>query len=327
MQISVVTPVYNAARFIVKSTESALAQPEVAEVILVEDASTDNSLEICQQLAAKDARVRLLRHPNGENRGAAVSRSLGMQASSCEYLAFVDADNFYLPNRFVTAKKIFASTPDCEGVYEAIGIHIFDDAGRERWVKSNRHPVDQLVTLTQAVAPEKLGEALISGRYGGLTLDGLVLKRSVLEKSGLMAAELRLHQDTDFIIRCALVARLYPGKLDEAVAMEGVHGNNRFSAPRPPWQTYQNRMAFWMSLYRWARQKASTDIQEKILDSMVAYTRSHKHFRDFPLQYFPATIIFMFRLLRLFAYPLVISDLLRLIWRQPQKMIQIIRGD
>ena len=50
-KVSVIIPVYNAAPFVRQAVESALAQPETAEVVLVEDNSPDNSLEICQQLA------------------------------------------------------------------------------------------------------------------------------------------------------------------------------------------------------------------------------------------------------------------------------------
>jgi glycosyltransferase involved in cell wall biosynthesis len=79
MQVSVITPVYNAASFVTQAVESALQQPETAEVLIIEDGSPDNSLEVCQELAKKYEKVKLLRHPNGENRGAGASRNLGMR--------------------------------------------------------------------------------------------------------------------------------------------------------------------------------------------------------------------------------------------------------
>ena len=311
MQVSVITPVYNAASFVTRAVESALQQPETAEVVLIEDGSPDNGLQVCQQLVAKYDKVRLFRHSNGENRGAGASRNLGMQKSSYEYIAFVDADNFYLPGRFSAIKEIFESYPDCEGVYEAIGIHVENEAGLQRWIKSNRQPVDQLVTLTKPVVPEQLGSVLISGECGGLTLDGFVLKRSVLDKSGYMAEELKLHQDTEFIIRCSLVAKLYPGRLNEPVAMEGVHGNNRFSAPRSQAQTYKNQMAFWMSLYHWSKRYSTLNIQSRILNSIIQYTIGHKYYKKIPLKYFPARLVWAIRFLRLLKYPEVVFDLLK----------------
>src|SRR5690348_1774976 len=90
--VAVVIPVYNAADYIAKAVESALLQPEVSEVVLVEDRSPDNSLQICQELVGQNAKVKLFRHPNGENRGAAASRNLGVRMSSAPYIAFLDAD-------------------------------------------------------------------------------------------------------------------------------------------------------------------------------------------------------------------------------------------
>ncbi|MFC2064940.1 glycosyltransferase family 2 protein [Chloroflexota bacterium] len=306
--VSVVTPIYNAAAFVTRAVESALDQHETCEVILVEDGSSDNSLEVCKELTAKYDRVHLYRHANGENRGAGASRNLGMEKSSCDYIAFVDADNFYLPNRFFVAKKLFNSDPECEGVYEAIGNHVFDDVGLERWIKSKR-PVDQLKTLSKPVEPSQLAEVLISGGFGSLTLDGLVLKRSVLEKSGFMSEKLRLHQDTDFIIRAAIVARLIPGRLDEPVALRGIHDHNRISAIRTQAKEYKNRMAFWTVLYRWSKENCKDDIQARILKSIIHYTRSHKCFRNFPLKYFPTRLVWMIRLLRLSGYPELMFDL------------------
>ena len=80
MQISVIIPVYNAEDFVTLAVESALAQPETGEVILIEDGSPDNSLTICQELEEKYNKVRLLRHPHGRNKGAAASRNLGMKS-------------------------------------------------------------------------------------------------------------------------------------------------------------------------------------------------------------------------------------------------------
>jgi len=310
MRVSVITPVYNAAEFVTRAVESALAQPEVAEVLLIEDGSPDGSLAICQALAEQHDRVKLLRHPGGANRGAGASRNLGMRNASCEYIGFVDADNFYLPDRFTTAKGIFATNPDCEGVYEVIGNYIEDEAGLQRWLKAGREP-DKLTGLNRAVQPEELAEKLIVGGCGGLTLDGLLIKRSVIGKAGTMAENLRLHQDTDFIIRVALMAKLYPGSLDEPVALRGVHDHNRLTAPRSAMQEYRNRMAFWMSLHKWAKVQRHTDAQRMILTGITRYTKAHPYFRNFPVDFFPTRLIYWVRFLRLAGYPQIILDLLR----------------
>jgi glycosyltransferase involved in cell wall biosynthesis len=153
MQISIVIPVYKAEAFLQEAVASALIQPETAEVLLIEDNSPDGSLDVCRRLVESDARVRLLRHPNGENRGAGASRNLGIRSSKHEYVAFLDADDFYLPGRFEIPRQLFASQARIDGVYEAVGVHYQNDAARHRWLSAGGK---ELTTLTEKVAPEAL---------------------------------------------------------------------------------------------------------------------------------------------------------------------------
>ena len=122
-EVSVVIPVYNAAAFVTQAVESALAQPEVREVVLVEDCSPDDSLAVCRQLAEKYPQVNLFQHPGGVNRGAGPSRNRGITKSTCPFIAFLDADDFYLPGRFAAARSVFERQADCDGVYDAVGMY------------------------------------------------------------------------------------------------------------------------------------------------------------------------------------------------------------
>ena len=93
-KISVVIPVYNAADFLPQTLESILNQSlKDIEVICVDDGSTDRSLEILQNFAARDARVRVLRQ---RNQHAGVARNAGMAVASGEYIHFMDADDYVL---------------------------------------------------------------------------------------------------------------------------------------------------------------------------------------------------------------------------------------
>lgn len=320
-RVSVITSVYNAAEFVTRAVESALQQPETGEVLLVEDGSPDNSLGVCQELAEKYEKVKLLRHPNGENRGAGASRNLGMQNASCEYIGFVDADNYYLPDRFAAAKQIFKENPDCEGVYEAIGMHVENAASLQRWIKSGR-PVKDLKTLSIHADPERLAGILISGGNGGLTLDGLVLKRSILDKSGYMAEGLKLHQDSDFIIRVAAVSMLLPGRLDEPVAMRGVHDHNRLSAPRSDVQKLNEQLLMWKHLYDWCSQNGYFELQEKIMPYMVINFISEKRFGIAPKDMITKRAMRVKLLIQsLFSNPNYLMD--KYLWQSLFKIIKL----
>jgi len=225
LQISVIIPVYNAAKYLVKAVQSALDQPEVAEVILVEDASPDNALEIARQLAEVDNRVKVFQHPDKKNHGAGASRNLGIEKSTCDYIAFLDADDYYLPERFKQAKPIFKSHPAVKGVYEAIGVHFYIKKNIDGYVrKKNEH---LLTTIEKNIPPDKLFATFFYGKKGWWSLNGFTIKRNILDQTGLFDIDLRQAQDTDFILRACLTKQLYPGQLNAPVAMRGVHESNR----------------------------------------------------------------------------------------------------
>lgn len=90
--ISVVVPVYNAAPFLAKCVETILAQqvPEL-EVVLVDDGSKDNSLEICHKYAEQDSRIKVVSKPNG---GVSSARNCGLDNATGEWITFVDSDDW-----------------------------------------------------------------------------------------------------------------------------------------------------------------------------------------------------------------------------------------
>lgn len=223
--VSVIIPVYNAERYVAQAVASALALPETGEVLLIEDGSPDGALAVCERLAAEDDRVRLLRHPNGENRGAGASRNLGIEAAQCKYVAFLDADDYFLPNRYEKALAILESDPSIDGVYEAVGVE-FETREAEAWWTAHR-PDSELTTVSEGIAPEDLFDSLMGARKGYFCTDGIIVRRSLFERTGLFPTYLRMGQDVCMWWKMMLAGRLAGGTLDRAVAMRRVHGENR----------------------------------------------------------------------------------------------------
>lgn len=277
MEISVAIPVFNAANYVREAVESALAQPETAEVILIEDGSPDDSLSQCEMLAQEYPIVHLHRHPNGENRGAGVSRNLAIEKCAYDYVAFLDADDFYLPGRFEVAKKIFEDSPDVEGVYEAVGTHFEDERTKTQWQRIDR-PL--ITTVSESVEPRRLFEAMVIEGKGHFHLDGLVVKRMVFEQTG-MFDDLRLHQDTVMMSKMAALTILVPGRLVEPVAMRRVHDHNRISAPSPNSERYRARMRMWSTLWFWSKQRLHKERQQMILSAWLTYALYYSRF-DIP---------------------------------------------
>jgi len=277
-QVSVTIPVYNAANYVQRAVESALLQPETAEVVLVEDGSSDNSWDICQKLAARHAKVHLFRHPDGRNHGCSASRNLAIKKSSYEYIAFLDADDFFLPNRFTIAKSMFEADADLEGVYEAVGMYVENEEGLERWRVAGRSE-SPLHTMTKYVPPEKLFSVLVTGEAGSFSIDGLVLKRSVFKKTGYFDESVPLHMDDVQFMKLSAMAKLMPGRLDEPVAMWSVHNNNRISAPRPPAEVYKGKLMYWDTLWRWSRENLDEERQQLVLDCFLRHAAFSPRFK------------------------------------------------
>lgn len=94
--VSIIIPAYNAAAFIRRAVESALAQTwQTVEILVVNDGSTDDTAAIVQSLCAQHPQLRLISTENG---GVSHARNTGMDASRGEYLTFLDADDILLPN-------------------------------------------------------------------------------------------------------------------------------------------------------------------------------------------------------------------------------------
>jgi glycosyltransferase involved in cell wall biosynthesis len=223
MRISVVIPVYNAYPFLEKAVMSALQFYEVKEVVLVEDCSTDNSLEVCRQLTEMDKRVILYQHPDKKNHGAPASMSLGLKMATMDYLCILGADDFYLPNRFDLDKLIFEKYPEADGTCSAIGSFFYSEEAKEQYLKNKK----EITTYDRPdLSPENYFETIVLHK-GFTSLDGITLKRSCIDKIGYLDETLLQSQDTDYILRLALHCKIYPASMKEPVCLRGVHENNR----------------------------------------------------------------------------------------------------
>ncbi len=254
MKISVIVPVYNAEKYITQAVESALQFDEVYEIILVEDKSPDNALEICQQLAEKHERVKLFQHPDKGNHGAGPTRNLGLEKATGDFIAFLDADDYYLPNRFDAEKELFKD-PKVEGVYGALGVHYYSEKAKEQYYPLFK---DNLTTVYKKHDPREVfpGQLNMRGSFGLFSIDCLTVRRESMVKKlkPFFKMHLRLHQDTEFLFRLSYYLDLYPGILDQAIAMRGVHENNRITAvDSKKVNPAITRVLLWREINDWAQ--------------------------------------------------------------------------
>ena len=126
--ISVIVPVYNTKAHLARCIGSILEQTyEHLEVILVDDGSTDGSGALCDAFAARDSRVQVLHQRNG---GSGAARNAGLERCTGAYVAFVDSDDYLLPQMYDSMRRALeehrAAVCVCQWQYQRGGEWVVD---------------------------------------------------------------------------------------------------------------------------------------------------------------------------------------------------------
>ena len=107
-RISVVVPAHNAAAFLERCVDSVRGQTRSDwELLIVENGSTDDTRQIAARLEQEDERIRLLT----SEKGVSHARNEGVRQATGEYVTFLDADDWLLPDAFVFLQRRYGSTP------------------------------------------------------------------------------------------------------------------------------------------------------------------------------------------------------------------------
>jgi len=214
-------PAYNARPFIEESIRSVLNQDySNIELIVVDDGSEDGSPEVAEQFGN---RVKVLRQNNA---GPAAARNRGIAAASGDFIAFLDADDVWLPGKVAMQVQYLQGHPDVGVVF----------SGFLRW-----YPQPDGSFLPPPV-PVNLGSPLElvlehSGWiYTTLLLDNVIhvitamIRRSVIEKVGNFDESLRTGEDYDFWLRVSRQFRA--DKFDRTLAYYRMHAASTTQVPR-----------------------------------------------------------------------------------------------
>lgn len=110
-KISVIVPVYNVENYLEKCVESILKQTYTnLEILLVNDGSTDTSGELCEQLAQRDKRIRVIHKENG---GLSDARNRGIEEASSDLIGFIDSDDYIDEDMYETLyRQMLESSAD-----------------------------------------------------------------------------------------------------------------------------------------------------------------------------------------------------------------------
>ncbi len=187
--LSVVIPAYNRATIVPRAISSVLAQTyQDWELIVVDDGSKDRT-----DLAVKafgDSRIRYLRH--SQNRGQSAAQNTGIRAARGKYVAFLDSDDEWLPDKLAGDVKAFGATPGAGMAYS--GKRLVDESGRVLLVR--------MPTLRGRVYEDLLAWDFIG------TCSRVTARKDVLDAVHGFDESLVNCQDWDLWVRMAMVAEV-----------------------------------------------------------------------------------------------------------------------
>ena len=292
MNVSVIIPVYNAEKFIEKAVQSTLQFPEVREVLLIDDGSSDHSLALCRQLASKYAEVKVLTHPSCKNKGVSATRNLGIKEATQEFITFLDADDYWLPNRF-DAERILFLDSKVDGVFGGIDAEFIGDDGKKAFIE--KFGKDTLCSVQFPAEGRDIFYHLVEepNTFGSFfSMIALTIKKEALERNNLYINEnLSLMEDKEFIIRLAYHTYLKTGIIDEGVAMRTSHDSNSImKLTNNSRNFFSHNAKLYQSLYQWAKNKNDIPLQLinffklKYLSSDIAAKTGLRKYSSFILQ-------------------------------------------
>ena len=97
-KVSIITPAYNASQFLSETIDSVVEQTfKDWEMIIIDDCSSDDTVSIATEYTKKDKRIKVVR--NKDNCGVAATRNHGLDVATGEYIAFIDSDDLWLPEK------------------------------------------------------------------------------------------------------------------------------------------------------------------------------------------------------------------------------------
>ena len=194
MTVCVIIAAWNAERTIARAIASALAQPEVGEVIVVDDASGDTTAAVAAASDDSSGRLKVLRQEH--NRGPSAARNRALAASQADYVAVLDADDYLLPGRF----SALLAVPGWDAIADNIAFipETRDDLAAPPRIDAGDFPA-RLLTLGGLLAGSISRRSAQRGELGFLKP---VIRRAFLDTHGLRYDEaLRLGEDFALYIR------------------------------------------------------------------------------------------------------------------------------
>lgn len=184
VKISIIIPTYNRSELLVRAVESVLSQAfEDFELIIVDDGSTDNTREMVQKLVKKDSRIKYIYQENSG--GAAKPKNVGIKSSQGDYIAILDSDDEWLPQKLEKQLDVFEKSDNPNLSFVTCNALVIGEKKIEKY------------NITKPKNPQR--EILMRDYLGSGS--GMIYKREVFDAVGGFDESLKSGQDWEMRIR------------------------------------------------------------------------------------------------------------------------------
>jgi len=192
MKISIVIPNYNYAAFIGRTLESALNQNyNPKEIIVVDDGSSDNSLDIINNYRVKHPDVVMVIEQPNQGQASAINK--GLKQITGDIVGWINSDDTYCENAFQKVAEVFCNNPDVDVVFG--NINIIDD--NDRFIHSIRH------------FKFSYFKSVFLGFSNTSSSNAIFWRRTLMQERGLLNPDFKCGLDNDFFSRITFGAKVF----------------------------------------------------------------------------------------------------------------------
>ena len=198
LPISVVIPCHNGEPFLERTLDSVLAQTLPArEIIVVDDGSTDGTAAIGRTYAERYPG--LVHYVFQKNAGVSESRNAGMRRATCEWVAFLDADDWFMPEKLARQAALIAADPELDLVYTRLTMC----------------PEDAAPFVSDTLPPERLWPSMRTGN--SIAPSSVLMRRKLALEAGGFDRRLQGSADWEFFGRLIVQRHIRIAMVDEPV--------------------------------------------------------------------------------------------------------------
>lgn len=256
-EVSVVIPTYNSAHFLGEALQSVFDQTfKDYELIVVDDGSTDETKQIVAEYGDK------IKYIFQENSGPASAKNNGIRNSVGKYIAFLDADDLWLPTKLEKQVKTFQQSPELamifteHSVFNDRGIYLALIGKRKRLIKGD---IARNIFL-----------------HNGVATPTVIVRKEIFNKIGLFEEDLYMAEDDNMWVRIA--ANFDVELIDEPLAKYRIHSRSMTADKKKLFEAVLTNVRLLSYRYEGVKERIKNVIPQKL--SQVQFSVGYDHFEN-----------------------------------------------